>query len=81
MQILIFVTDDGRSPEGTGPTLFVKADASATIPVHPRGLNWRYFATVGIEDAMVAAERLQIEAAIGQGRPYISQRLIFAPAN
>ena len=77
--MLMFVTDDGQSPEGTGPALFVKDDASAALPPHPRGYAWRYFATIGLDDAMVSGERSKIEAALAGGLPYISRRLVFAP--
>lgn len=80
MQILMFVTDDGRSPEGTGPALFVKADPHATLPAHPRGFGWRYFATIGLDDALIAGERPAIAEAIENGLSYISRRLVFVPA-
>jgi hypothetical protein len=80
MQLLVFVTDDGISPEGTGPILVIEEMPSAVLPPHPRSLSWKYFATVGLDDSLVAAERAAIDASVRDGRPYISSRLVFAPA-
>lgn len=76
----MFVTDDGVSPQGTGPVLFIRDEASATLPPHPRGYAWRYFATLGIDDSMIADERSKIAEALDNGLPYLSRRLVFAPA-
>jgi hypothetical protein len=79
MSILLFVTDDGRSMEGTGPMLVIRNEASATLPPHPRGYAWRYFATLGLDDAMLADERDRIADALANGLPYLLRRLVFAP--
>jgi hypothetical protein len=77
-RLLIFVTETG--PETTsGPILFVEDRPEAALPANPRGLNWRYFATVGRDDALVAEERAAIEAGLADDGYYISNRLIAAP--
>lgn len=78
-RMLVFVTDDGMSPDGTGPILVLEERPEAVLPRHPRSLSWRYFATVGIEDGLLAADRPAIEAAHAAGRAYVSPRLIFVP--
>ncbi len=78
MQILMFVTDDGASPEGTGPTLFVKDDPTAFLPAHPRGYSWRYFASVGLDDAMLLQQRSRIDTALGEIGWLTLPQLVFA---
>jgi hypothetical protein len=61
MLLLVFVTDDGTGT-GASPTLFIPAVPNAEIPPHPRGLEWRYFATIGEDDKLLdAAARDGIE--------------------
>jgi hypothetical protein len=77
-RLLVFVTETG--PESTsGPVLFIEERADAVLPANPRGLAWRYFATIGREDAMVAEEREAIEVGLEEDGHYISSRLISAP--
>lgn len=80
MRVLIFVTDDGRSGEGTGPTLFVTEMPFALLPTHPRALNWKYFATVSLDDALLASQRSAIEAALVSTGSYLSPLLIHGGA-
>ena len=75
MKILVFVTDDGTDA-GTGPVLFLKDAATSALPVHPRGLEWKYFATVTEDDALLGDERQDIAAALEQDEPFIAQRLL-----
>ena len=74
MLVMVFVTDDG-SAEGTGPLLYLGEWPGASLPANPRGLHWRYFATLAMEDHMFLLERAEVEAALSEGAPYISQRL------
>ncbi|HZY68950.1 MAG TPA: hypothetical protein VFE52_10200, partial [Devosia sp.] len=67
MRVLVFVTDDGKSREGTGPTLLVADEPSAVLPAHPRSLAWKYFATVDLADSLLAAERSAIEQSLRDG--------------
>ena len=50
VKVLVFVTDDGTEA-GTGPVLFLKDFATSALPAHPRGLVWKYFATVNDYEA------------------------------
>jgi hypothetical protein len=75
MKVLIFVTDDGTDA-GTGPVLFLKDFATSALPVHPRGLMWKYFATVDEQDDLLSDDLAAITAALGDDEPYIAPRLI-----
>jgi hypothetical protein len=81
MRMLVFVTDDGISPEGAGPRLVVEQGLDATLPAHPRSLNWKYFATVDLDDTLLAADRRHIGEARQAGQSFISPRLIFVPSH
>lgn len=63
MQVIVFVTDDGKSPEGTAPILYLHDNPASALPPHPRSLAWRYFATVPLEDGLFEVERPDVEAA------------------
>jgi hypothetical protein len=45
MNILVFVTDNGTEA-GSGPVLFLEDFATSSMPPHPLGLEWKYFARV-----------------------------------
>ena len=75
MKVLVFVTDDGTEA-GTGPILFVKDFAGSTLPAHPRGLEWKYFATVDDTDPLLGDDRLAIRAALEADDSFIAPRLI-----
>jgi hypothetical protein len=75
MKVLVFITDDGTEA-GTGPILFVKDFATSTLPPHPRGLKWKYFATVNEEDALLGDDRLAIIAALADDDSFIAPRLL-----
>jgi hypothetical protein len=76
MQVIVFVTDDGKSPDGTGPMLYLRDDPASALPPHPRSLAWKYFATVPLQDQLFELERMRVEAALKDGLPFISQRLV-----
>jgi hypothetical protein len=71
----VFVTEDG-GPFGTGPILFLPTSPDAALPSHPRSLEWRYFATVGFDDAMLADDREAAIAAVESNGYYVANRLI-----
>jgi hypothetical protein len=74
-RLLVFVTEVSADST-SGPILFIEERADAVLPENPRGLTWRYFATIGREDAMVAAEREAVELGLREDGYYISNRLI-----
>jgi hypothetical protein len=74
MRVLVFVTDDGTEA-GTGPVLFLKDFATSALPPHPRGLVWKYFATVNEDDELLE-DRAGINAALSDDEPFIAPRLI-----
>lgn len=76
MRVLIFVTDDGTSREGTGPTLFVAELPLTLLPTHPRSLSWKYFATVSLDDALLASQKAAIESALAHTGSYLWPRPI-----
>lgn len=75
MQLLGFVTDDG-TPEACGPLLFVRNHPLAILPLHPRSLEWRYFATIGEGDTMFESDRMTALPALARDGFYIANRLI-----
>ena len=75
MRLLVFVTDDGK-PAGTGPIVFLPESPQAVLPPHPRSLPWRYFATIGDNDALLGDERNLILDAIEKTGHYIALRII-----
>lgn len=76
MQVIVFVTDDGKTTHGTGPMLYLRDNPESALPPHPRSLTWRYFATMPLRDLMFEAERSDVEAALNAGRPFVSQRIV-----
>jgi hypothetical protein len=76
MQVLVFVTDDGRSSEGSGPTLVIEDVPTATLPPNPRSLSWRYFATMRSEDVLFGSERAKMQSVLARKRPFITNRLV-----
>lgn len=75
MQLLVFVTDDGR-PNGTGPILFLPAAPEAALPPHPRSLTWRYFATVTEDDALLGEDKAAVLADIHEAGHHIANRIV-----
>ena len=75
IQLLVFVSDDGTGT-GTGPILFLPSRPDAALPPNPRGMEWRYFATISDEDNLLGSDRTAALEAIGSEGFYIAQRLI-----
>ena len=75
MKVLVFVTDDDTEA-GTGPVLFLKDFATSALPAHPRGLVWKYFATVNEDDELLGDDRQAIKAALADDEPFIAPRLL-----
>jgi hypothetical protein len=76
MQVLVFVTDDGRVPHGSGPTLILEEVPNAVLPPNPRSQQWRYFATMRAEDALFGSEAALMREALARRRGYITKRLV-----
>jgi len=77
MKVLLFITDDGKSVEGTGPALLVRDAADAVLPPHPRGFDWRYFASMDLDDAMLTEQRTRAASALNRIGWYTTPMLIF----
>ena len=75
MLVMVFVTDDG-SDDGSGPLLFMGEWRESALPPNPRDLEWRYFATVSLDDQMFGSERDKVRDTLLGGKPFISQRLV-----
>jgi hypothetical protein len=75
MQVLVFLTDDGKSAEGSGPTLVVKDHPGAVLPPNPRSLEWRYFATMQADDVFFGSEAALMRLALSKNGSFISNRL------
>lgn len=75
MKVLVFVSDDGTDA-GTGPILFIKDVPDAILPPNPRGMAWRYFATVDVTDQLLDDERDAIRRSLSDDEPYIAHRLL-----
>lgn len=75
MKILVFVTDDGTEA-GAGPILFLRDLPSSVLPDHPRGLAWKYFATILEEDDLMGEDQAAIKAALADDEPFIAWRLL-----
>ena len=76
MHVIVFVTDDGTSPDGTAPLLYLRDNPKSALPPRPGALGWRYFATVSLEDQMFESERVAVETALGAGQPFITERMV-----
>jgi len=76
MQVLVFVTDDGKSVEGSGPTLVLLDAPTAVLPPNPRAMQWRYFATMRSGDSLFSAEAARMQSALTNGTPFVTDRLI-----
>jgi hypothetical protein len=50
--------------------------SGSTLPAHPRGLEWKYFATVDDTDPLLGDDRLAIRAALEADDSFIAPRLI-----
>jgi hypothetical protein len=74
MRVHLFVTESegGRS---VGPVQYVPDSSAAFLRAHPRGLEWRYFATLGLGDALLSSEPEATFEALREGRSVVSRRL------
>lgn len=70
VQVLVFVTDDSRSSQSSGPTLVLQDTPAAVLPRNPRALEWRYFATMQTGDALFERERDRMGLALSRGAVY-----------
>jgi hypothetical protein len=75
MNILVFVTDDGTEA-GTGPILFLRDLPTAVLPAHPRGLEWKYFATIPEGDPLLGEDRAAVRSALEDDEPFVAYRLL-----
>lgn len=55
MELLVFITDDGTA-EGGAPIMFLAGAQERELPGHPRGLGWKYVATISDLDNLTVAE-------------------------
>lgn len=74
MRILVFATDQPGTPEASAPFAIIPEAAAAFLPQHPGALEWRYFATMQLDDQMLAVDREAINAALRDPGYYISDR-------
>jgi hypothetical protein len=77
--MIVFVTDDGMGRKGTGPILYLADRPDAYLPPHPRSMEWRYFATMDSDDAIVDELRPQLVAALMHRIPFVVSHLIAGP--
>jgi hypothetical protein len=74
LRILVFATDEPGHAEGSAPFAIIPEAAAAFLPQHPGGFEWRYFATMRLDDQMLSGDRAVIEAALHDPGYYISDR-------
>jgi hypothetical protein len=74
LRILVFATDRPGTTEASAPFAIIPEAAAAFLPQHPGGLEWRYFATMRLDDQMLAVDREAINAALRDPGYYISDR-------
>jgi hypothetical protein len=74
LRVLVFATDRAGTEEASAPFVIIPEAAAAFLPQHPGGLEWRYFATMRLDDQMLAGDRAVITAALHDPGYYISDR-------
>lgn len=74
MRVLVFATDKQGHPETSSPFVIIPDAAGSYLPQHPGGLEWRYFATMRLDDQLLFPDRAAIEAAFHAPGYYISHR-------
>lgn len=74
LRVLVFATDRSGAPEASAPFVIIPEAAAAFLPQHPGGLEWRYFATMRLDDQMLAKDRAVITAALHDPGYYITDR-------
>lgn len=78
LRVLVFATDSSRAAEASAPFVIIPEAAAAFLPQHPGGLEWRYFATMRLDDQMLAADRAEITAALHDPGYYVTDRPVQA---
>jgi hypothetical protein len=74
LRVLVFATEQPDHPETSAPFVIIPEAADSFLPQHPGGLEWRYFATMRLDDQMLLADRMTIEQAFRTPGYYISDR-------
>lgn len=74
LRVLVFATDRPGTPEASAPFVIIPEAAAAFLPQHPGGLEWRYFATMRLDDQMLAEDRAVITSALHDPGYYITDR-------
>ena len=54
MYVLVFATERPSSGVSGSPFVAIPDSASASLPKHPQGLHWSYFATMAADDVMLS---------------------------
>jgi hypothetical protein len=72
LRILVFATDHPERSEASAPFVIIPEAAAAFLPQHPDGREWRYFATMRLDDQMLASDRTDIASALHDPGYYIS---------
>jgi hypothetical protein len=74
LRVLVFATEHPGQSDASAPFVIIPEAAAAFLPQHPGGLEWRYFATMRLDDQMLAVDRDAIDAALRNPGYYISDR-------
>lgn len=78
LRVLVFATDRPGTSDAAAPFVIIPEAAAAFLPQHPGGLDWRYFATMRLDDQMLAADRAAITTALHDPGYYITDRPVHA---
>jgi hypothetical protein len=78
LRVLVFATDQPPHSDASAPFVIIPEAAAAFLPPHPGGLEWRYFATMRLDDQMLAKDREVITAALHNPGYYISDKPVQA---
>ncbi|HEV7276799.1 MAG TPA: hypothetical protein VGN80_10960 [Devosiaceae bacterium] len=74
LRVLVFATDRDGTAEASAPFVIIPEAAASFLPAHPGGLEWRYFATMRLDDQMLAEDRAVITAALHDPGYYITDK-------
>lgn len=74
LRVLVFATDRPGHADASAPFAIIPEAAEAFLPQHPGGLEWRYFATMRLDDQLLAGDRATITSALHEPGFYISHR-------
>lgn len=72
LRVLVFATDQPGHSDASAPFVIIPEAAAAFLPQHPGGLEWRYFATMRLDDQMLASDRADIISDLHERGYYIS---------